>query len=166
MWTRRASGEVLQAVALICFRNRRSTFKESSTSKSLARRNLRRKPSDSVAAAGSSPLRSALRRSLRTKPPSCSASSGSSLSCGPLMSPPAPVTEEVQGGSGWRERERRSLTAGGREFVCTSVCSLVKTKTARFAIRVRTVGALRVFRDVGSCRRSSQLYRTCGSDLV
>lgn len=62
------------------------TFKESSSSKSLARRNLMRKALEKVLTVDSSHACTALRRRLLTYGSSCSASSGSSLSWGPFMS--------------------------------------------------------------------------------
>ena len=101
------------------------TFRESSTSESLARRNLMRKPSEKVRTADSSPACRASRLRLLTHGPSFSHPSGSSLSSGPLMSSPGPVTCHCQrcwgrgptGRKGQRQRQRQRDGAPTRAVV-------------------------------------------------
>lgn len=87
------------------------TFRESSTSKSLARRNLRRKASEKVLKPDCPPACTALRRRLLSSGPGCSESSGSSLNWDAFMSHPAQIT--FQCSAGW--------TAGSLP-VCACVC--------------------------------------------
>lgn len=89
------------------------TWTDSSTSKSLARRNLSKKPREKLPGPDSCSARS---RRLCTKGPSCSEESESSESSGPSMVLPAPATgsEETRDGRGVRDwrwgRERKFLT--------------------------------------------------------